>query len=137
MDCPICAKPMIVLELNQVEIDHCTSCGGVWLDAEEMDLLLDGAARRKEIREHIQADSTTHEAKRRCPICRKKMEKARVRHEGQQESILIDRCKRGHGTWLDGGELQQIIALSEFPPAHRVHGFLSAVFRKSGDRVSS
>ncbi len=32
---------MIVLE-----IDHCTACGGVWLDAGELELLLDGAANK-------------------------------------------------------------------------------------------
>ena len=45
---------MIVLELNQIEVDHCTRCGGVWLDAEEMDLLLDGSAGRAEIREKLE-----------------------------------------------------------------------------------
>lgn len=120
---------MIVLELSQVEIDHCLTCGGVWLDAEEMDLLLEGSAGREDIRRHIAADRTTHEAKRRCPICSKKMEKARVQREGHEETILIDRCKRGHGTWLDGGELQTIVELAEFPAGSRIHEYLSALFR--------
>jgi Zn-finger nucleic acid-binding protein len=59
------------------------------------------------------------------------MEKARVRRKAGDTGIQIDRCGRGHGTWLDGGELQAIVTLSEFPEAHRIHEFLQAVFRGS------
>jgi len=121
---------MIVLELNQIEVDHCTRCGGVWLDAEEMDLLLDGSAGRAEIREKLLTAEPDHGEKHaRCPICLHKMEKGRVRRPGVEKSVVIDRCGRGHGTWLDGGELQAIVELSQFPEAHRIHEFLSAIFR--------
>jgi Zn-finger nucleic acid-binding protein len=124
---------MIVLELNQVEVDHCTHCGGVWLDAEEMDLLLDGSAGREEIRRQlIQSEPEHREAHLRCPICRHRMEKARVRRPEGEKGVVIDRCERGHGTWLDGGELQAIVELSQFPEAHRIHEFLSAIFRGPG-----
>jgi Zn-finger nucleic acid-binding protein len=36
MDCPACKKAMITLELADVEIDHCISCGGIWLDNGEL-----------------------------------------------------------------------------------------------------
>lgn len=135
MDCPICQKPMIVLELDQVEVDHCLTCGGVWLDAEEMDLLLSESAGGGDIRSHMKPDTTTTEKKRECPICSKKMEKLRIHRDGHDASVLIDRCKRGHGTWLDGGELEQIVQLSEFPAAHHIHRFLTAVFRDPGSGV--
>ncbi len=38
---------MIVLELSEVEIDHCVSCGGTWFDAGELELLL-GNAKEKD-----------------------------------------------------------------------------------------
>ena len=41
MDCPVCKDAMIVMELNEVEIDHCLSCSGIWLDAGELELLLE------------------------------------------------------------------------------------------------
>jgi hypothetical protein len=120
---------MIVLELDQVEIDHCRSCGGVWLDPDEMDLLLEGSAARDEIRAHLNFGEATSENTHRCPICRHKMEKARVRRQAADAGVQIDRCGRGHGTWLDGGELHAIVTLSDFPAAHRIHEFLQAVFR--------
>ena len=33
MQCPVCNRPMISLELHEVEVDHCVACGGVWLDS--------------------------------------------------------------------------------------------------------
>lgn len=41
MICPVCKEPMVVLELDQVEIDHCINCGGIWFDAGELELLLE------------------------------------------------------------------------------------------------
>ena len=32
---------MLVLELQQIEIDYCQECEGIWLDAGELELLLD------------------------------------------------------------------------------------------------
>ncbi len=40
MDCPVCKNAMITLELQEVEIDYCIDCGGIWLDAGELELLL-------------------------------------------------------------------------------------------------
>jgi Zn-finger nucleic acid-binding protein len=128
MNCPICDAPMIVLETNQVEVDHCTRCGGVWLDAEEMDLLLEGSAGREEIRRRVSTDDGGGEKQRRCPICSKKMEKARVSRQDGGAAIRIDRCERGHGTWLDGGELTALVEMSSFPEAHRIHEFLKSIF---------
>ena len=54
MQCPVCKRPMISLELNEVEVDHCVACGGVWLDSGEMELLLDGAANRELLRELVE-----------------------------------------------------------------------------------
>ena len=119
---------MIALELDQVEVDNCPKCGGVWLDPDEMDLLLAGSSGRDEIRANLKFGEPTDEKRHRCPICRHKMEKARVRREAGSPGIQIDRCGRGHGTWLDGGELQAIVKLSEFPEAHRIHEFLQGVF---------
>ena len=110
MNCPICKTAMIVLELNQIEVDNCPTCGGVWLDPDEMDLLLEGSAGRDEIRANLKFGEPSDEKARRCPLCRRKMEKSRVRRKASDAGIQIDRCKRGHGTWLDGGELDAIVA---------------------------
>jgi Zn-finger nucleic acid-binding protein len=128
---------MIVLEMDQVEVDHCQRCGGVWLDSEEMDLLLEGSEGREEIRRRATVESSSDEKKRRCPICSRKMEKARITRAGRETSILIDRCEKRHGTWLDGGELDALVKLSSFPEAHRIHDFLKAMFGGDVRRAGS
>jgi len=30
--CPACKEPLVVFELDGVEIDRCLRCGGTWLD---------------------------------------------------------------------------------------------------------
>ena len=45
MDCPVCKNAMIVLELDEVEVDYCADCRGVWLDSGELELLLEEFAR--------------------------------------------------------------------------------------------
>ncbi|NIV72594.1 MAG: hypothetical protein GWN16_11560, partial [Calditrichae bacterium] len=37
MLCPVCKKPMMILEYNEVELDYCPICGGVWLDQGELE----------------------------------------------------------------------------------------------------
>ena len=41
MICPTCKSDMIVVEHDNVELDYCTDCNGVWFDAGEFQLLLE------------------------------------------------------------------------------------------------
>jgi Zn-finger nucleic acid-binding protein len=109
MICPVCENPMVVLELDQIEIDHCLHCGGIWLDAGELELLLDTDEDRERLKSFLIEDDSVKEKKYPCPICNKKMTKVFV---GEEKKILIDQCKRNHGLWLDKGELEDVIELS-------------------------
>ena len=109
MICPVCENPMVVLELDQIEIDHCLHCGGIWLDAGELELLLDTDEDRARLREILIGDESIKEKMYPCPICNKKMQKVFV---GEEKKILIDKCKKNHGLWLDKGELEDVIELS-------------------------
>lgn len=100
---------MVVLELDQIEIDHCLICGGIWLDAGELELLLETDEERDRFVKLLIEDDAVKEKRYPCPICNKKMEKVFV---GDEKEILIDKCKKNHGLWLDKGELEQVIELS-------------------------
>ena len=126
MDCPVCASAMIVLELDEVEVDYCGGCEGIWLDAGELELLLGDAGQARGVLESF-AVAKTDEAARKCPICRKKMEKVRVGPaDGRRE--LIDRCKKEHGLWFDRGELQAILEMGHFDDAGKVKDLLGGLF---------
>ena len=116
---------MIVLELKQVEIDYCSQCGGIWLDTGEMELLLESPEKRDLLLVSFRLDPRSTEKKLRCPICRKKMQKAMA---GLDSTILIDKCYRGHGLWFDKGELQQIVEQGSSPMNHEIMDLLKNMF---------
>ncbi len=105
MNCPACNHPLIVLELNDVEIDHCTNCEGIWLDGGELEILLENSLHKDELLASLIVDNNNTEKKIKCPICGKKMEKVLC---GKGTNILIDRCKHHHGFWFDKGELLEL-----------------------------
>ncbi|MHC5120853.1 MAG: TFIIB-type zinc ribbon-containing protein [Planctomycetota bacterium] len=136
MDCPVCKSAMIVLELDEVEVDYCTDCEGIWLDAGELELLLGGAAASDALLGSFQSAKTalgsfqsakTAEKKRKCPICLKKMDKVLV-GDAANKKELIDCCPKNHGMWFDGGELQQVLKMGHFDDEGRVESLLGGLF---------
>jgi Zn-finger nucleic acid-binding protein len=108
MNCPACKNPMIILELNQVEIDYCTACKGIWLDNGELELIF-SSSDRKEIAKSFSIKNDFEEEKRRCSNCKKKMDKVEFENTG----IIIDRCTNNHGLWFDSGELKSLLKSAE------------------------
>jgi len=41
MKCPNCNETLLMTQRNNIEIDYCPSCRGVWLDKGELDKMLD------------------------------------------------------------------------------------------------
>ncbi|MCH6573995.1 MAG: zf-TFIIB domain-containing protein [Bacteroidetes bacterium] len=109
MKCPVCKEPTIVLELDEVEIDYCTSCGGIWLDAGELDLLIEDEKDRELLLSSFQKDAEHPEKPYKCPICRTKMDKV---HVGENKDVLLDKCPDNDGLWFDKGELKDVIQLA-------------------------
>ncbi len=112
MLCPVCAVEMVVLEFEQVEIDSCFECHGVWLDSGELELLGERAGvLRKELLGALETEKLQEaQGKRRCPVCRKKL--GRMATPGATP-IELDSCARGHGMWFDKGELSAVIRTAE------------------------
>jgi Zn-finger nucleic acid-binding protein len=129
MDCPRCKNPMITLELAEIEIDHCTDCGGIWLDAGELEMLLGEPQEAADLLASFKIDSTAAEKPRKCPICRKKMQKILV---GQSHvPLLIDKCPKAHGLWFDKGELRDILSAARLDPDSKILAVLADMFGKN------
>jgi Zn-finger nucleic acid-binding protein len=132
MDCPMCHSAMITLELADVEIDHCTSCGGIWLDSGELEILLGDAAQAKRVLNSFQPSSSATELPRMCPICDKKMAKVVV---GRSDPpLVIDKCIRGDGLWFDRGELQAIVTRADLDEGNRIQRLLADIFGKDREK---
>lgn len=44
MKCPNCNETLLMAQRNNIEIDYCPLCRGVWLDKGELDKMLEYAA---------------------------------------------------------------------------------------------
>lgn len=124
MRCPTCKEPLIVLEIENIEIDHCTACGGAWLDAGELSILLDDASNRDALMASLSRMPATKDDKR-CPICSKKLAKVAY---GTQGKIMLDICPRNDGLWFDRGELADVMKLGDFPAHRRVYELIKEMF---------
>lgn len=112
MICPVCNHTMVIVEHENIELDYCTGCHGVWFDSGELELLLEAAGL-----EDYEAfagrilgsgEASSAEKKRKCPICTRKMKK---KHIDEAQELLIDACPRAHGIWFDGGEVEYLLKL--------------------------
>lgn len=153
MDCPVCKDAMVVMELYDVEVDHCLGCRGIWLDSGELELLLepDDASSIQEA-EKIRRDrdnflalirtcAGVRERARKCPICRGRMEKVicgrRTNAGGRTpddilvdaHGAIIDRCARNHGLWFDDGELHTLVETANSGDAGKPYGRIVELLR--------
>jgi uncharacterized protein len=128
MNCPACQHPMIVLELDQIEIDYCSNCHGVWLDSGELELLLGDADEKKRRTAAFTPAPPAAETSRKCPYCRKKMNKILT---GPPHGVCLDRCPRDHGLWFDAGELQRVLEKAHYDPKDKVLNLLRNMMGKN------
>lgn len=126
MDCPSCGNAMITLELADVEIDYCVGCGGIWLDAGELELLLDNPRKAASLLASFQEEPSATERARKCPICDKKMAKVVVGRS--KPALRIDKCRRGDGLWFDSGELKDILDRGQLDEGSRIQRLLADMF---------
>lgn len=129
MRCPACKTPLVVVERESIEVDWCAACHGVWFDAGELEVLAEKAGKRLAPDAIGKSAKASGEGQRRCPRCRRKMEKVTA---GGQDLPLLDRCLE-HGLWFDAGELGTLIrGLSDQGNEEAaVIGFLNETFSTS------
>ena len=131
MDCPICKNAMITCQLEEVEVDYCFDCYGIWLDAGELEMLLGDTQYAKDLLASFKPADYCTEKPRKCPICLKKMQKILV---GPGESAkLIDKCRKGDGLWFDKGELRDVLAMGSFDKQGKIQKLLTDIFATGRD----
>ena len=132
--CPACNQPLIALELEGVEIDHCVACHGTWLDVGELEQIAELAGvSAGPLSAALQADEVGTRGKRRCPRCRRRLTAVAI---GSDPAIEIDRCAHEHGMWLDQGELRALITSFAEGEGGAVATFLGNLLRHELDTDS-
>ncbi len=126
MDCPVDKDPMVGLEYDDIEIDFCMTCRGLWLDAGELELLFGDAETCRAFLSAGGPATAIQEKTRRCPRCDAKMDKWTTSGD---DPVVYDHCPEGDGLWLDAGELRAILRSGgSDDAAARVARFLRGMF---------
>lgn len=99
MDCPRCKTALTVEHYKKIEVDHCKSCNGRWLDHHELDALEATAAKDEDARRAM-IEYAKRPSDLKCPRCDKTMYAFNYR----AYDLEIDACEDDHGFWLDAGE---------------------------------
>jgi Zn-finger nucleic acid-binding protein len=107
--CPGCRNELQQVSLGATAVMECAKCDGVWVDADVFEkLCADREAQAAVLHRFPTTRPTTTERirYRPCVRCGKMMNRVNF---GRVSGTVLDVC-RGHGTYLDTGELHQIAA---------------------------
>ncbi|HRO43446.1 MAG TPA: zf-TFIIB domain-containing protein [Flavipsychrobacter sp.] len=90
MKCPNCNETLLMSQRNNVEIDYCPSCRGVWLDKGELDKILEYAENKYSLAKlQPERDNTYHQDERRYDDDYKKHDDYNRKHR-KKKSFLGD-----------------------------------------------
>jgi Zn-finger nucleic acid-binding protein len=114
--CPVCDTGMSTLNIghgNTFLIERCETCLGIFFDPGEVRGILDRLVGnvyevdRDRIEQLIneQFEWKPQGPYVKCPICRALMSR---KIYGVKSGVVVDMC-RSHGSWIDGGELGQLL----------------------------
>jgi Zn-finger nucleic acid-binding protein len=108
--CPSCRNELQRIEIGTTRLMECDTCDGVWVDAESFERLCASREASAAVLHKLQRTAPgridLRVQYRRCPQCGTMMNRVNF---GKVSGTVVDVCK-GHGTWLDAGELHRIVA---------------------------
>ena len=114
MDCPKCKTELFAFTIDEINLEQCRECEGMWFDKNEL----------REVKDKVDSDlnwldfeiwdnTDKFKAKSKryiCPKCNEQMEVLDYDHT----NIEIDYCKSCEGIWIDKDGFSKIIdALEE------------------------
>lgn len=135
MKCPIDHELLESLHVDMkfmadVQLDACRQCSGIWVDADELQKLMNSftSDEQQTYKEWLNAtsDGVTkpkdfwREGERKCP---KDGSVLRQHYTGAAHGVGINQCTACKGFWFDGSELFAIAKANE--PNHRLDNAIS------------
>lgn len=99
MRCPRDQTDLLEERVHGIEVDHCPTCNGRWLDHGQLDQLEATKARDEDQRRGT-IDYAQRKSELLCPICGEQM--TAFNYRGYD--LELDTCHLEHGFWLDAGE---------------------------------
>jgi Zn-finger nucleic acid-binding protein len=108
--CPGCRrKEMRNVEVGPADLLECAHCGGVWVEAAAFEQICADREAQASVLHQWSAPAPARAERvqyRPCPQCGRMMNRLNF---GKLSGAVVDVCK-GHGTFLDAGELHRIVS---------------------------
>jgi Zn-finger nucleic acid-binding protein len=101
MNCPNCAKSELTelkVKGQQIRLDVCSGCKGLWFDRKELETLLKISVKRLKI------PSDARKQSRYCPRCQRPL----YAFCYPLTMVIVDMCAHCEGIWLDANEFKEI-----------------------------
>ncbi len=109
MDCPRGHGGLSEAKVDELVLDHCATCSGIWFDFAQLERILnrDSRALAKLMPHGPQAPPPEGEDQQNmpCPRCAGTLLRMRL----QPELIHYYSCVTCYGRWLDGQEMKRIV----------------------------
>lgn len=119
LTCPACQRPLHRFKAGTVTLDGCDGgCGGIWFDHRELEKVDREFAHAADKIADIFHDpdvKVDDYAVRSCPRCAGVTLDKKLYSLGS--GVIMDRCLKCKGVWLDNGELEKIQAALHPHPA--------------------
>ena len=111
--CPACRGAMHWVKVGSTDLLECPACDGTWLEAAAFERVCADREGQAAVLQHAPSapalapvsQKLTDVHYRPCPRCGKLMNRVNF---GRLSGTVVDVC-RGHGTFLDRGELHQVV----------------------------
>jgi Zn-finger nucleic acid-binding protein len=108
MKCPKChSETLDEFAVQDVAVDRCSSCKGIWFDEQELTELLAEDARHVAALRRGGENEQVDGKRGQCP--RDGADLLRI-YSSIDRAVVLDACADCHGIWLDPGEFQKLFA---------------------------
>ena len=109
MNCPRCETELSEIKVDEIVLDKCPSCAGIWFDFAELERVLGKDPHwLRELtrgRKHAASPASPSSEKAQCPRCGEgRLVEVR---SSQDPDVTVLGCLVCYGRWLDGHELER------------------------------
>lgn len=112
-DCPRCRTSLDSVKVGESTLRECARCGGLWVDVAAFEEICADREQQSAVlgvATPVPKSISEYDGGKRvkyvpCPVCSQLMNRVNF---ARCSGVVVDVCK-GHGTWFDRDELQQIV----------------------------